>query len=191
MGEALIPSSNSKPILEKLTNAFLGWVVTNYDYNIAKQAGVRLERLMRYVPSKIKRSPVNTLYRAIIIKESLLNKVLKKNKYFILKNRKYSSWTYDLKAAKRFAEDFLMSKDYCFVILRKTFKPDEMIVNIPELRRYLYHEKMLEGNDYSYVYREKEIIVKIAGNDHRFTIDNIELYETKDSKGWQKPSAER
>lgn len=61
-------------VKEVLRDALDEWI--NGDiYTQATQIGQRIDSLMKHVPSKLKVSPSNTLYRAVAISKSLFLKI--------------------------------------------------------------------------------------------------------------------
>lgn len=95
---------------------------------------------------------------------------LKKGKPLILRNRRYSSWTYDLNAAKDFGNykfsDYWVSSGYVLIILRRHFQDNEILLNIVKAI----------PTPTSEMRREKEIIVKNVNENFTFKPKEIILY---------------
>jgi hypothetical protein len=170
--------------LQELTTAFENWVIGD-NYTRAVKWGRQLDRLRPYMPEEAKNSPTHKLFRLIIVKQSTLDKVLNNEKPLMLKNRKYSSWTPSTRAANRFTKYRDLDSNQAYVILQKTFSDDEIIVNIPELMRYLHQKGKIDS--YEYIEDEQEIIVKRI-HDYEFTIKNIGLWKNSDTGKWMRPS---
>lgn len=171
--------------IAEIKEAYEKWVDGD-NYARAVKWGRQLDRLKRYMPEQALQFPTNRLFRLIIVKQNVLDKVLRKEKPLILKNRKYSSWTTSARAAAKFTEKRYLSDDEAYVILQKTFTPDEMLVNIPELMRFL--NKQGTGVDlYDYILDEQEVVVRNIKNDYKFGIENIGLWKTLETK-WLRPS---
>jgi hypothetical protein len=173
---------------KKLVKAFVSWVIDDNDEKAAK--GARLEKYSANLPIEFKRAPSNLLYRCILVSDSLLEKVKTQDKPLVLRNRKYSSWTYDLQAAKNFSEaaqHYLTTFEKTFIILRKSFPSNQIILNIEAFGRYLGEQsidtqKQFRGIERFYVaihvaQIEKEIAVKNISSDFTFVKHNILFYK--------------
>lgn len=161
-------------ILENARLALSNWVRED-NYTKAVKAGAILERSLSALPEDVKQSPSNTLYRALLVQPKMWTKI-KQGKPLILKNRKYSSWTYDLKAAKEFAnrKDTMIATA---VILRRTFKDENILLNVIPAVKFLH----IKSN--YYIAKEKEIIVKNVQKD--FTFKPSEIYLHEGLGGWK------
>jgi DUF2075 family protein len=137
------------------------------NYKLAIETGKTIEALSKYLPERLKKSPTTTLYRFVEISLPLFKKVRRNKKQAVLRNRKYSSWSYSLNDVKEFGEDLgVYEPDYVGVILKRTFSDNQILLNIPE---YLdFFPNLSKSTE-----REKEIIVKNASKDFRFTIKDI------------------
>jgi len=131
------------------------------------------------IPENVIKSPSNTLYRAVLV---ALN-VFKKEKPLKLKNRKYSSWTYDLEAAKEYGDKAFIrardKRDFVLVILKRKFLNEEIMLNIPEACRWVDFPSHLATE-------EKEIIVKNVNKNFLFQVGEIILYKKEPSGVWIK-----
>ena len=111
------------------------------------RTGRKLEELAlsSKIPKQFLKSPSLTLYRAVIISDKLLDKV-HKGKDIVLKNRRYSSWCYTLKAAKEYIENSLdIIEGGAIVILRKKFTKEEILLNVEALGLFLAERGCIHG----------------------------------------------
>lgn len=171
--------------LDKITEALKVWIDAS-NYNKTTYAGKLLERLRSYIPEEFFKSPSNTLYRAVSITPKALEK-LKRGEPVVLKNRRYSSWTYDPQAALAFGNTQLRGGTNPIVVLKKMFSSNEIFLNVYEFGLYLA--------DRLKVYRhilddEKEIAVKSASKDFKFTKNDIYRYLPGKGK-WRKELAQK
>lgn len=155
------------------------------NYEKAAKWGRKLEQLLPYMPAETKQAPTNTLFRLIIVKQPLLDKILNENKPLILKNRRYSSWTSSARAAAQFTKNRHLSRNEAYVILQKTFTPNEILVNVFELASYLSKRGLMPI--YEYMHDEQEIIVRNTSNDYKLTLKNIGLWKNYDTGKWVRP----
>lgn len=161
---------SEEDIPEILENVLNTWTGGNA-YADASKIGSVIEKLTKYLPFYVKKSPTSTLYRFVSISTRLLKKVQKGEKEAILRNRRYSSWTYNLDAAKDLAEANILdiiNEGYTPIILRRTFSSDQILLNINEAYEFLGRQDPHED--------ENEIIVKNANKDYKFTSKDIYLY---------------
>jgi hypothetical protein len=184
-------AKNARKRMDKIADLVFNWTgLSAFNYQEAVKWGQKLEALVPYMPPVALQFPKNTLYRLVKVKKSAFDKALK-GKPLILKNRKYSSWTYSIQAAKDFSDDVALHPDEVFVILRRTFTNSEMLLNVRELIKYLAKtEGYFEDEDLFSVQaymQEKEIIVKNIKNDFKFTLKDIYKYMDAESEEWLSP----
>lgn len=182
MNKILALRISEEDVPELLEGALDGWSEGDKYARVSKW-GELIDRLTKYLPSYVKQSPTNTLYRFVAISSTLLKQVKLGRKQAILRNRKYSSWTYDLQAAKHLGELMYRYKfhnvnkinhievkrtELTAVILKRTFSNDQILLNLNEAYEYLGQQSSHED--------EFEIIVKNANKDYKFTAEDIYLY---------------
>jgi hypothetical protein len=149
-----------------------GWLYAD-NYKQAIKHAERLEHLTKYLPEECKRSPSNILYRCVMVNKSLLDKVVEgKKSHLVLRNRLYSSWTYDEEAAHKFGSsihpDIYKNNSRILVMLKRTFSKDEiMLAVLPAVYAV--------GIGTTIVKEEKEIIVKNIKKDFKFKPEEIYL----------------
>lgn len=167
--------------IDELRQTIIDWLQGS-TYTKTLKIGKKIEKLISYMPSKVQKSPTNTLFRVMLVKEPLFEKLLTQNKPLILKNRKYSSWTYDFKGIKGLGTIKYIEKGKGFipVVFQKTFEDNEILLNLTATLKYL--QKW--GRDLPFEYEhtlniEREIIVKNSGDIFKFTCDNIYAYRDK------------
>lgn len=159
---------------DKIEEALWAWM-QHSSYSQSGKLGAALYRYKDEIPKEFKQSPNNTLYRVIGVSNELFNKVLTGNKKtLMLKNRTYSSWTYDLAEAKVFGKKQVRSHpELTPVLFRKKFSGAQIFLNVTKLAQFL--------NIKSQLWHEKEIIVRNVLKDFTFTPKDIYLY-AKDKK---------
>jgi hypothetical protein len=171
--ELNIPADTTEQSVKSALESVLApWLETgSANYKLAIELGTTIEKISKYLPEKLKKSPSNTLYRFVEISTSLIEKVERNEKQAILRNRKYSSWSYSLEAVKKFG-DMIGShvSQYTGVILKRTFSDNQILLNVPECL------KLLPNLDDTSEW-EKEIIVKNALKDFKFTASDIHLVQ--------------
>lgn len=148
------------------------------NYEKAFKLGERLKRFVQDLPPEVKKSPSNTLYRCLAVGVKSIQNI-RKGVPLTLKNRKYSSWTYDVEAAKNFgdqlsSESELQRKGLRVIILKKYFSDDKILLNVEKATQLF----LTEG-DYGYLdtaETEKEIIVENVQGEFKFSLENIYLY---------------
>lgn len=151
------------------------WIGVGGEPIAIKLIGEDLDKLLteykKDLPSEILKSPSNTLYRVILVGKKQYAKA-KKGEFLELKNRPYSSWTYDVNAAKSFSTDPALSrrftKDYVMVILRRTFSDNEILLNVPQAAKFANMRR-------PFIPVEKEIIVHNIHNNFIFKPQEIYL----------------
>lgn len=178
--DALIRRIGTIKYADAISYALEQWTL-GYEYSKAVKYAKQLDKLSSYLPKKFYKAP-RLLYRAILVAPKAFERI-KQGKPLILKNRKYSSWTTNITAAQHFADNSENSKNYIRVVLRKTFTPDEILLNIEKLGMYLY-----EYNKFKYprmLQEEQEVLIKNPIVNFRFTPENIYKYSEKHYK-WKK-----
>ena len=141
-----------------------------------EQVGELIERAreLGVFPAKALRSPSNTLFRAILVEKTLFEK----GRPLTLKNKKYSSWTYDLEAAKVFGDRQFYWKSrefpdqYVLVILKRKFQNSDILLDI----------LMAAPEPTSTMYKEKEIIIKNQNKELIFSPNEIALYKQQSAE---------
>jgi hypothetical protein len=184
--QEILNQSGSFENLNKLVELIETWIKSS-NHEKAEELGEQLEKFIPEMPSEALEVPSTTLFRVVKVKSDAFDKLLEEDKPLILKNRKYSSWTYSAEAVEQFAEENLRYKpDEVQVILRKVFKPNEIFINVVSLMEYLLSSDLIPSIE-NYVQDEKEVIVKNAYNDFTFTLRDIALYQRSGDKNWTKP----
>lgn len=158
----------TRELKKKLTEILSGWLEAGGgDYPFAVEVGTSIEKLSKYLPKELKTSPTNTLYRFVEISLPLLQKVKRDEKQAILRNRRYSSWSFSLDSVKKFGTDSGSHVDrYAGVILQRMFSNDQILLNIHACFKYL--PKLDKTSEW-----EKEILVKNSSKDFKFTAKDL------------------
>lgn len=154
------------------------WVGTA-DNDQAQKIGPAFERIRGDLPRFIKTSPSNTLYRVVLVSEEAFEKTLK-GKPLTLKNRMYSSWTYSINAAYKFATRRLPEPDQVLVILYRIFQPSEIFINIIALADYAGID--WEDPQGQMIMQEQEIIVKNLHKTFKFKPSEIYQYRLNEQQ---------
>lgn len=175
------PIKNEESPYDKIAAVLQNWIEGD-TYAKTSKWGRRLEDLKAFMPPEALTLSSNTLYRGIRVKKQAFDKLLTRGKPLILKNRRYSSWTPEIKLAKHFAER--SSNDEVGVVFRRTFSSDEIVVNVMKLQHILDMQELEEAFGRK---RWPEIIIKNINNDYRFTLKDIYAYFDPQTKKWIKP----
>lgn len=161
-------------VQDELASTLTLWVDADTPEQLKKAAaalGRVVEARRDELPPELFKTPSNTLYRAILVARSMYNKV-RGGEPLVLKDREYSSWTYDVNAAKKFGNGPVVSKkfkpDYVLFILKRTFTDDEVFLNVVEAAKYANVGR-------SYLELEKEIIVRNRGQNYTFRPEEVHL----------------
>jgi hypothetical protein len=166
---------------KEIADALSNWIYSS-NFEKSSKYGGRLYRYRQYIPENLKQSPSNTLFRAMEIDQSLFDKIISgQKKYIELKNRMYSSWSYNLLATKAFGESFeyeAAQKKQIIIILRKTFTPNQIFLNIEKAARYF-------GVKSTYSEDEFEIIIRTSQN-FKFIFKDIYSYLDHEKSVWRK-----
>lgn len=175
--------------LDNVRQAAVGWLEGD-NYKKAAVYGRRLNRFRKYFPPEVVHVPSLTLYRLIKVRNTAFDKCLKDSKPLILKDRRYSSWTWDLENAQDFAGNDL---DYTNIIFAKTFSPDDIVANIPALFNFLSEEidqqppavrEPIPKGLLNIAKREYEAVVRNSSDDYKVTAKDILEYR-RPSGGWR------
>lgn len=171
-----------------LKNLLNKWVNTA-DNDAAQKIGPEFEKYYKTLPRSVRVSPSNTLYRVVLVSTGAFRACQLSGKLLVLENRKYSSWTYSINAAYKFAEKRWPDKDQVLVILRRVFKSVEIFINVVAFADYV-DPNWATDSDNSYfaemIMREQEIIVKNARKTFRFKRDEIYEYKFNMRDKWHK-----
>lgn len=141
------------------------------NYESAEDAAEQLAQYYRIIPDEFKKAPEavgNIFYRATAIRQSLFDKIQNgEDRPLILRNRKYTSWTWDLIAAEDFGrEKSEKVHDAAIVIFQKEFP--KIFLNVTALNRYFSLRRGLFG--------EKEVIIRSQYKDLELTPKDIYSY---------------
>jgi hypothetical protein len=165
----------------KLVHALNAWLLGD-NYEKTLKIGKQLDSLQSSLPADVLIPPSYTLYRCIKVEQKAFEKA-KKGKVLTLKNRKYSSWTYDLYAAKKFGTTHSRSESEVLVILRKKFSKSEILLDVSKAAKLVPFYSSLPQE---LIKDEKEIIVRSAIKDIKLKPENIYLYkELSDLPAWK------
>lgn len=167
--------------LDEFVELLDAWLYED-DPKEANQIGEQMSSLIQYVPSECKVAPP-ILYRAIAISNSLLHKIKNEERSsIILKNRKYSSWTYNEGSAMSFAFHMQPPKRATNVILKKRIPPSSILLNVYKFIRYMSKKAttpIFDTETRSVAFQEKEIIVQTSST---FEIKPQDIYIVMDIK---------
>lgn len=169
--------SHSKQISDALSN----WIYSS-NFEKSSKYGGQLYKYRNYIPEDLKQSPSDKLYRVIEIDQSLFDKIQSgQKKYIELKDRMYSSWSYNLLATKAFGDTFgyeALQNKRIVVILQNVFTPDQIFLNVEKAANYF-------GIKSVYSKEEFEIIVRTSKS-FKFTFKNIHSYLDYRKGFWKK-----
>lgn len=161
------------PHAKEIQGALWSWVYAS-NFKKSTKYGGAIHKYLQDIPDQLKETSSNTLYRAIKIDQSLFDKLqVGRKKSLELKDRTYSSWSYSEAAAQDFGSRFgheASQQGQIVVILRKRFKPDEIMLNVEKAAKYY-------GLETSYAEEEGEIIVRVSHL--TFTFKDIYKYLVK------------
>lgn len=163
------------PRIDILSLAVKRWIL-EATVDTAPELGRQLYKATSYFP-ELRQSPSNTLYRCIAVAKPLFEDAQIKGKSLVLKRRTYSSWTYDLDAAKQFGKNKSKRIDLnnlILVIFKKTFSPENIACNLEATGSYLHKQGKLQGT--TLFRKEKEIVVRNPQNNFIFKLRNIYMY---------------
>lgn len=176
--------------LEKANNSLSQYEQSHIDYNKGRKASIRalknwvnaidsdrmqkigkiLDENTKYLPKYTDEVPL-TLYRAVLVEKPLLDKVRNKNKPLVLHINKYSSWTLDQEKAGGLV-DVIEDPNLTPVILKKTFKPEDIMLNVEEAAQDLGIKETTLYN----AYNEKEVIIKTNKKTFTFDLSDVLKY---------------
>lgn len=161
---------------EDIGKALKAWMEGN-NYSKAVKWSRMLDKFIHYLPPKVREVPANIiLYRGIHVAKTAFEKLTERDKPLVLKNRKYSSWTADIRIAKDFAS--MPSSSKIGVVLGHKFLKEDLLLDVQKVFKYLGLEDQINQE-------EKEIIVKNGNKDYKFTPKDIVLYQDEWNR-WKK-----
>lgn len=173
----------NEELTEKVASALSEWL-EGHNYDKAVKYGKMLDKLASQIPDKFKKSPTNTLYRLVMVKKAFFEKI-KKGAPLILRNRKYSSWSYNLKSTM-YVKDLTekLAKDYVMVVLQRKFSDNQILINVAPLVDFLSDYFIDNWTTLDMVKAEKEIIVKNSSDDFKFKPEEIYAYKLEPDGTW-------
>lgn len=139
--------------------------------------GKELENLLPYIPKEFKTfNQFPYLYRCVSINTEYLNRIDTESLSIHMSQTKFTSWTYDLSAAKTFGARYHQSTPtHTTIIIRKSTNKLHPLLNVFEYAKYLSRKHLLKNthNTLDITSEEDEIIVKMPAG---FTIEPSDIY---------------
>jgi hypothetical protein len=176
--------SKDKPKEEQWSEWLKDWVDIAFSTK-PTAIGEELEELLPDIPEQFKEfKEYPFLYRCISVNTEYLDRIDAESLSIHMQDTKYTSWTFDLNAAKDFGRRYHQSTDtHTTVVLRVAASKLHPLLNVYKFGQYL--SKKGFPQDLEVIYAEKEVIVKIPGG---FTLQpsGVYLALTYPENNWHK-----